>query len=233
MNRPTPRCTTCQVKNISLLKNCSADLLQEFSEIKTCQSFEKGQHLIQEGTESRGIFCIRSGVAKAAVHNKKGRSLILRLEGKGSIVGQRAVGKRDKQPLTITAIEKLQVCYVSSEKFRTLYAKYPGLRSEMMKSFLSEMQGVEKRALTLINNSVKERVAWVMLHIAETYHYQQGGCSIHVHLNRKDIADLAGTTKEQVSMILTELGKNRLIHFKAKHFKYFDLDGLKNIAGNI
>jgi CRP-like cAMP-binding protein len=70
----------------------------------------------------------------------------------------------------------------------------------------------------------------VLLHIAEIYHYQQGGCSIHVGIDRQDMADLAGTTKEQVSLVLSTLRQEKLVNFKAKHFKYFDLEGLRKIA---
>jgi len=51
-----------------------------------------------------------------------------------------------------------------------------------------------------------------------------------VHLDRQDIADLAGTTKEQVSVALSELREAKLISFKAKHFKFLDLEGLKKMA---
>ena len=87
-----------------------------------------------------------------------------------------------------------------------------------------------QRALSLVYNTVRERVAAVLLHIAEIYHYTQDGCSIHVQLDRQDIAELAGTTKEQVSLALAELRQAKLVNFKAKHFKYFNLEGLKKIA---
>jgi len=232
MTKTTPKCTTCHAKNLSLFRSCSAEVLEDISEKKTIQLVQKGEHLLIEGEEAKGIYCIRSGVAKSEIHysNGEGRSLILRLEGKGSIVGHRVSNKKDKQPLTITAVENMQVCHVSADKFRSIYGKCQGLRNEVMKSLLQEMQNVERRALTLVNKSVKERVAGMLIHIAEIYNYHQGGCSIHVHLDRQDMADLAGTTKEQVSQILTALRKDKLINFKAKHFKYFDLEGLNKIS---
>ena len=230
MTKPTPNCTTCKVKNLSVLRNCCTEILEEISEKKTSYLFKKGDRLLTEGGEAKGIYCIRSGVTKVEVHNNEGRPLILRLEGKGSVAGYRVTGKKDKQPLTITAVENVQACHLSTEKFRSISLKCQCLRSEIMKSLLSELHSVEMRALSLVNNSVKERIAGVLLHIADVYHYRQGGCSIHVRLDRQDIADLAGTTKEQVSKILAELRQAKLINFKAKHFKYIDLAGLRKIV---
>ena len=229
MTKLKPKCSTCQIKNMSLLGSCCNEVLEEISENKVSMVFQKGERLLTEGEEARGIYCIRSGVAKTEVQ-KNGKSLILRLEGKGAVIGQRVTVKKDKEPITITAIEDMQVCHLSAEKFHSIYSKCHGLQTEVMKSLLAEMQTIEKRVLSLVYNTVKERVAGVLLHIAGIYHYKQGSCSIHVHLDRQDIADLAGTTKEQVSVALSELRQEKLVNFKAKHFKFFDLDGLKKVA---
>lgn len=229
MTKLNPKCTTCQTKSLSLFSNCCDEILEEISENKTFEFFKKGDQLLKEGEETKGIFCIRSGVAKAEAH-KNGNSLILRLEGKGAVVGRRVMGKKDKEPISVTAVENMQVCHLTAEKFHSLYSRCQGLQTGVMKSLLAEMQNVEKHVLSLVYNTVKQRVAGVLLQIAEIYHYKQGSCSIHVHLDRQDIADLAGTTKEQVSVALSELREAKLVNFKAKHFKFFDLDGLKRLA---
>jgi len=53
---------------------------------------------------------------------------------------------------------------------------------------------------------------------------------IRVHIDRQEMADLAGTTKEQVSRVLADFDQEELIRFRAKHFKYIAVDQLKNIA---
>ena len=44
------------------------------------------------------------------------------------------------------------------------------------------------------------------------------------------MADLAGTTKEQVSRILADFEKEQLIRFRAKHFKFISVDKLRQLA---
>ena len=226
------RCATCRIKSQSILRNCSAALLEEISAEKTSQLVRRGQPLLTEGEEAKDIFCIRSGVAKVELHSKEGRALMLRLEGGGNIVGLRTAEKKDRQPLTITAVENMQVCRLSPDQIFAASAESKALQEDITKSILIEIKSVEARALSLAFQAVKERVAWSLLHIAEVYGYRQGGCSIHVHLCRQDIADLAGTTKEQVSAMLAEFRKAKLVNFKAKHFKYFDLAGLRKLLEN-
>ena len=174
MNKPTPRCTTCRIKNKSLLHNCQPDLLEELSDSKLIQSFKKGERLITEGEEARAVYCVRSGVAKAEMHDSQDKTLLLRLEGEGSILGYRVSGKKDKQPLTLTAVENMQVCRIPIEQFRGMTAKSQALRSEIMKHLLAEVHEAESRALTLACHSVKERVAGaLLLDVTETENRQQ------------------------------------------------------------
>jgi len=230
MIKPKPDCTTCKVKGLSFLKNCPVRVLKEISEKKTSHSFKMGTGLLKKDNVGSGIYCIRSGVVKVEAQNKKGGALILRLEGRGAIVGFRATGEITRQPLTITAVEDIQVCHLSEEKFRSVLSTCPELQTEMSKSLLSEIRSVEQKALSLANNSVRERIAESLLHIAQVYQYKESGRSIHTHLDRQDIADLAGTTREQVSKVLADYRHAGLINFKAKHLKYFDLAGLRKVT---
>ncbi len=230
MIKPKPNCATCKIRGLSLLKNCPVAALKEISEKKTIHSFSIGTDLLKKDNAGNGIYCIRSGVAKVEIQNKKGGALILRLEGKGAIVGFRATGEISRQPLTITAVEDIQVCHLSEEKFRFVLRNCPELQTEMSKSLLSEIRSVEQKALSLAGNSVRQRIAESLLHIAQVYQYKESGRSIHTHLDRQDIADLAGTTREQISRVLADFQHTGLINVKAKHLKYFDLAGLRKVA---
>ena len=232
MAKPNPKCNTCRVKNCSVLKNCSFQILEEISKKKKHISLKKGDRLIQEGDESKYVYFIQSGVAKVELNGRQGRPLILRLAGEGSIFGHRVKNINDKQPLSVVAAEDTNVCCLSTEDYKKAFYKSQQLQDEVMRSLLDEMRSVEKRSVNLAHKPVKERIANMLLHIASIYQYRQGGPSIRVHLHRQDIADLAGTTKEQVSKILADLQNQNLIKFRAKVFKQFDLDGLQKITSN-
>jgi CRP-like cAMP-binding protein len=230
MAKPDPKCTTCRVKNCSVLKNCTYEILQEISNKKKHIAIKKGDRLLQEGDSAKYVYFIRSGVARVELNGRKGRPLILRLASEGSIFGHRVKNIKDKQPLSIVAAEDTNVCYIGIEDYRKTLDKSQHLQDEVMKSLLDEMRGVEMRTVNLAHVPVKERIANTLLHIATIYHYKQAGPGIRVHLDRQDIADLAGTTKEQVSKILADLQKQNLIKFRAKVFKQFDLEGLQKMA---
>jgi CRP-like cAMP-binding protein len=230
MNPLNPRCNTCRVRNCSVLSNCPADILEKLSDNKKYLYFQKGEHLLKEGEHEGDIYFIRSGIAKVEVTGKNGRPLILRLAGTGSVLGHRACHGDMEQPLSAVAVENVYACCISPAIYNQLTEKSAWLHNAMIQSLLDEMRQVELHAVRLTHLSVKERVADTLLHIAKLYQYRPGSNGIHVHMERQDLADLSGTTREQVSRMLTELEKEGLVKFRRKHFKYFDLCGLQRIA---
>lgn len=230
MIQSNPRCNTCRVRDCSVLHNCSNEILDILSDNKQYLCFPKGKQLLVEGQHGGGIYFIRSGIAKVKVSGRNGRSLILRLAGAGSVFGNRVSSSLDGQPLSVEAVEDLQVCYISLDLYKQLLEKSPELHDGMIQTLMTEIRQVEIHSIHLTHLSVKERVAETLLHIAEAYHYRPGSNGFRVHLERQDIADLSGTTKEQVSRMLSELENEALINLSGKHFKYLDLDGLRQIT---
>lgn len=230
MTQFNPRCSTCRVRECSVLHHCSDEILDMLSDNKQYFYYSIGEQLLVEGQQGDGIYFIRSGIAKIMINGRNGRSLILRLAGPGSVLGNRVSSGDDEQPLTVEAVEDLQVCYISLDLYKQLLEKSPELHKDVIQSLMDEIRLVENHTIHLSHLSVKERVARTLLHIAGLYHYQPGSNGFRVHLERQDLADLSGTTKEQVSRMITELTNDALINFRGKHFKYFDLEGLQRIA---
>ncbi|HTN05346.1 Crp/Fnr family transcriptional regulator [Agriterribacter sp.] len=230
MAQPNPRCNTCRVRNCSVLSNCSNNILEALSDNKEYLHFQRRERLLIEGQHGGGIYFIRSGIAKIEVNGKSGRPLILRLAGAGSVFGHRIRGSNNEQPLSVEAVEDLYVCHISLAYYDQLVEKSPALHSGMMQSLLNEIRQVELHAVRLTHLSVKERVAGTLLHIAALYQYQPGSNGIRVHLERQDLADLSGTTREQVSRMLSGLQQGGYIKYRGKHFKFFNLPGLQQIA---
>lgn len=229
MTKLKPKCTTCHISSMSWLKNCSQEVLKDISDHKTCVNFQKGEYLMKEDETARGFFCIRSGVIHSEIRDNQ-RSMIIGLYGKGTVLGYRTAGEKGKNPVTVKAVERTEACYIHVETFLKLMTKYPSLKTEVVRSLSAELQYLERHALNMVCKSVKQRVAMALIHIAGIYHYRQQGCSIHIHLDRQDIADMVGTTKEQVCHLLAELREEGLVNFKAKHFKYIHLKGLRKLV---
>lgn len=221
---------TCRARGCSLLNNCSDHVLKEISEKKVFRLIKRGEKIFTEGKEAVNIAFIKSGVIKVEVNGKKNRPLIMRLVREGEILGHRIAENNNHYPVSVVAVENAQVCFLATHHFQYLMEKCPDFRKEIIKAYLEEMKSIELRATHLVHKTVKEKIAGILLHIADVYKYKLQPNGIHIHLTRQEIADLTASTKEQVSKILTEFKKEKLINFRAKHFRLLDLEKLEKTA---
>jgi CRP/FNR family transcriptional regulator len=200
------------------------------SDAKDHRVFKKGDVILREGDESRGLFFIQNGVVKVQLNGVLGRPLILRLSGQGAHFGHRITPGSRQSPYSVVAVEDTSICFVSNENYQKLASGHAEFQNEIVASYLNELQQVEARTLLLAHKTVRQKVADALLKVAAAYRYQHNASGIRVHLDRQDMADLAGTTKEQVSKILFEFKEEGFLRFRAKHFKYMDTTALQRLV---
>ena len=156
--------------------------------------------------------------------------MILRLSGQGEHFGNRSCLGGNASPYSVVAVEDTSICFVTCEDYLKLANDHEAFQKEIMASYLKELQQVESRALLLAHKNVRQKVADVLLKIAAVYQYRHHASGIRVGLHRQDMADLSGTTKEQVSKVLFDFQREGLFRFRARHFKYMDTAALRQMT---
>ncbi|WP_336516826.1 Crp/Fnr family transcriptional regulator [Pollutibacter soli] len=230
MNKISTPCLTCNVKACLLINSLDKSLLPIVNQYKTQFQFKKGEIIFNQGDPVSGVYFIQSGVIKQEITGIKGKPLILRLCGQGKMMGHRSISSKAKHPYTATAVEDCRICFMDLEFFKSLLRKSEQLQKEISSVYLNEIRQNEERLLQIAHLNVKEKVAEILVHLAEAYNYREGGPAIRVHVNRQDMANFAGTTKEQVSKIIAQFSQEQLVRCRAKQFQFFNIEGLKKIA---
>ena len=213
-----------------LMKQCEPALLQTVQPFKHQFLYRKGQSLFHQGDQVKGVLFVQSGLVKQEINGPKGKPFILRLSGLGQPMGHRSLGSSDCQPYSSTAVEDSRICFIELDFFNNLLKKSESLRQALLKIYLKEISETETKLLHIAHHSVREKVATVLLELCQVYGYEDAGNGIRIQVDRQEMADLAGTTKEQVSKVLAQFTREKIIRFRAKHFKYFNIDGLQRIA---
>lgn len=223
-------CLTCKARACSILNNCGKDDLRAISITKEPKSLVKGENLFTEGDLKRGVCFIKRGFLKIELNRKTGHPLILRIVGKGSILGHRINSGHMFYPYTATAVSDVEYCFITYNQFQEIMKKSTLLRQQLVNQFLNEIESAEKRALFLAHKTVRQKVAEALLALANVYEYTEGKQTFKISMGRQDIADLAGTTREQVSKTLRDFEKEGYIRFNAKKFSYLNISLLQNIS---
>lgn len=162
-----------------------------------------------------GMYFINTGLVK--VHKKWGseKELILRLAKNGDIVGHRGLGTDIIYPVSGTALEPTDVCYVGLDFFNSTLKVNPDFLYQLMMFFASELKESEKRMRNMAHMTVKGRISNALLFLRQKF-----GCAtegyISILLSRQDLASYTGTTYETLFRVMNELAIENAIKMDGK-----------------
>lgn len=223
-------CITCKVRNCSILDTCDTHTLTAISTFKISKSLQKGERLFSEGDPVPGVYFIKSGFLKVELNGKQGRPLILQIAGRGAIFGHRANASHPCHTSSATAVSEVLYCYIPHDLFNEIADNSPALKQQIINQFLNELELAEKKSINLAHKTVREKIGEALLTFAKVYNYEEKKHPFRIHFSRQDIADLTGTTKEQVSKTLNDFEKENLIKLVAKKINYLNIETLRAIS---
>ena len=102
----------------------------------------------------------------------------------------------------------------------------PKFSYDMMLFYANELNKSESKVKSISQMTVRERVIDTLLYINRKF--GNLGVFLNLPLSRKEYADYAGTTEEQVIRIFSVLKKEDLITAKGKKIGINNLQALKN-----
>ena len=157
-----------------------------------------------------GMFFITSGLVK--VHKKwsEDKELILRLAGDGEIVGHRGLGTDTIYPVSATALQPTNVCFVDLAFFQSTLKVNHDLLYQLMLFFAAELKEPEKRMRNLAHMPVKGRIASALLFMKQKFGTAEDGY-LAITVSRKDLASYIGTTYETTFRFINEFCEEQVL----------------------
>ena len=195
-----------------------------FIESKRTIVCRKSQSFILEGSPVHGLYFIYDGKAKVYSRGFQGRDQIIRFAGNGDIVGHRGLLTFESYKISATAVEDSTLCYFSSEILIEMLHSVANLSFDLMKFYAEELQRSEDKVKKFSQMNVRERVIDALMYIIRKFGTTEG--VINFKVSRREIADFAGTTEDQVTRVLSKLNQEKLIHLEKKLIQIIDLEML-------
>nr|WP_294905168.1 Crp/Fnr family transcriptional regulator [uncultured Lacibacter sp.] len=205
----------CDLKSCSMCRQCQPDWLPALDANRKSFHFKKGEQLFTEGEKVTGMYFINKGLVK--VHKRWGneKELILRIAKDGDIVGHRGLGDDEFYPVSGTAMEPTDVCYIDLSFFNSTLRTNPDFQYNLLMFFAAELKESEKRMRNLAHMNVKGRIANALLYLEKKFGKDKDGY-IHLSISRQDLASYTGTTYESLFRIMNELVAEKAIRTDGK-----------------
>lgn len=179
--------------------------------------------VISGGARSPHVWFIRSGILRLQRHAYDGRRQILSLFLPGEIVGFEGEVRDGTSVETAT---QSGLCRIDRNRFDGMVHQNDTLRAELLRQKQDQLDRLHWLTWSLGALGPEERLC-AFLALSSTFMPYQpladGTAVLSMHLPRKDVADLLGTTVESICRILHKLSKAGVIEIRdPAHFRFLD-----------
>ena len=183
--------------------------------------------VISGGARSHDVWFIRSGILRLQRHAYDGRRQILSLFFPGEIVGFEG---EFREGVNVETATQSDLCRIDRRRFATMLDQNDALRVELFRQKQDQLDRLHWLTWSLGALGPEERLCAFLALASKFMPYQplpDGTGILSVYLQRKDIADLLGTTVESISRVVHKLADARIIEIRdPAHFRFLDISRL-------
>jgi CRP/FNR family transcriptional regulator, cyclic AMP receptor protein len=210
--------------NVPLFMGLSAKDLTAICKVMIHKRFNAGEVIVhEEDEEGQTFFVIVSGLVHVTVMTSEGKNAVLATLKRGDFFGEMALLDGEPRSATVIAAQECDVFLLYRKVFVDILQRFPKIAIHLIIEMSNRLRKANRHINTLSMMSVYGRVADVVLRLAKDQGRRVG--NMVVIPNRPThqlIADMAGTSRETVSRILSQLQKKHYIGFDGKNLVILD-----------
>jgi len=224
-NHHEGRCENCIVRQLNSLKTLSKKELKKISDSKVTKNIKKGDALFQEGDRLNGVFCVRSGISKLSIISENGKDQIVRIAGRGEVLGQLSVITDEKTSFSAVAINDMEVCYIPKNQLVSNINSNVKFIKAALLQIANDLKFANDVVVNMAQMTVKQRIAETLCYFENNFGTDKDGY-IAMTLTREEIANVVGTAKEACIRTLAVFKREGWISTDGKRIKIEDVKAL-------
>ncbi|MEV8016909.1 Crp/Fnr family transcriptional regulator [Streptomyces sp. NPDC086554] len=189
--------------------------------------------VLRKGEPSSHVLLIREGWLKVTDDSPTGHEAMLALRGPGDVIGESAALHGTSRSAYVTALEPVKAVVIAADRFTAFLDEHPVAARQLMAVITDRMRAGDRKRLELAVCSVKERLARLLLELAE-HHGKRvpEGVLIHVPLTQQELAGAVGSSRESVTRLLRELRERGCVTTRRQALVVLRPEILRRIGGS-
>jgi CRP-like cAMP-binding protein len=190
-------------------------------------NFKKGETILKQGGVPTHIVYLEKGIVKFNYENEINKNLILTIVSAPKILGGANLFYKDNNLFSFIAVEDCEVILIDAKVLEDILMENSKF-AMMMYQVASEMfKTAILNFISLAHKQKEGRIADIVLYLAaEVYH----NSTFFLSLTRKEIAEFAGCSTENVIMTLSKWQNEKIVAIDGKKIEIVDLEKLKYVS---
>ena len=197
---------------IHVFSDLSREELEKVANLCTPRTYPKNSMIILEEEFGDTVFGIITGTVKITRVNDEGKEVILALLGQGELFGELAVLDGEARSANALAQEKCTLLAFPKGEFLNLLKTNFKISFALMGELAKRLRKSDQQIEALSLSDAEHRIGVSILNLAEDMGIiKKGQVTIEKLPFQQDIANMAGTSRETVSRVLTLFEEKSMI----------------------
>jgi CRP/FNR family transcriptional regulator, cyclic AMP receptor protein len=173
-----------------------------------------GQVLYRAGDSADGCYRVEDGLLKVTMVANSGTERILAFHGPGAIVGELAIIDGLPRSVSAVAVRDAVLSFISRAAFEAFAEKHhPEFCQSLFRLLTKRVRDRDKMVAATSFLMLKGRIAQTLLELADYFGQDvgRGRIVIRQKIRQRDIAAMAGTARENVTRIINDWQRRKLV----------------------
>lgn len=192
-----------------LPEHLSASLFASATPVK----LDADEVLFLAGDAGDGCYRIEEGLLKVVMMSRGGNERILAFLGAGSIVGELSIIDGLTRSASVVAVRPAALSFLSRAAFEDFAKKHPEIYRFLVTLIAARLREADAALAAGSFLPLRGRVACTMLELAQEFGQDVGAGRIVIRqkIGQSDLAAMAGIARENVSRILNDWKRRKLV----------------------
>lgn len=224
---PIIQCSFCLTRDQCFFNQLTLDESEFLMNNKKEVLFHAGETIYKQGTESKYLIFLLSGMAKVMVEGDNGKNFILHLVKPFEFLDFPAIFEDDMLYRSSVAVVESKACLIDIGAFKHIVLSNKNNIPKLVKHFNHLQHRFSERIINIIYKNMEARIAETLLYLINEIYYSR---VFKLTISRIELAELSGLSKESTSRILSQFKEQEIIRIKGRDFEILDKKYLEKLV---
>ncbi len=197
---------------------------KRYRESHDFNGYKKSDYIYFEEDSANKVYLIQSGKVKIGYYSADGQEIVKAILTKGEIFGEKAIlGENKRTEFAQSVDNSTSICPIGVDTMLELMRENQKFSLKIYKFIGMRFKRLERRLQLLLFKDSKTRLLEFLDELKDDYGHccpDTGDMVIEHPYTQKDIANLIGTSRPTLNIIMNELKEGDIIDFNRKEIRF-------------
>lgn len=197
-----------------LLSPLAGPILKDLGSIGITRRYAGGDRIFSSGDSGASMMAIAQGSVRISAPAPTARDVVLADLSVGDVFGEIALLDGDARSADAVALTNCTIIVLERRAFLDAMRRHPEIAELMIKMLCARIRRADERMMDIGFLSLSSRLAKALIHATQARAGSTGSPARKLSLSQSELADLVGSSRENVNRCLRRWQKGGLIDLK-------------------